>query len=1826
MRFIHAVREVNAEHGLGLQALALYTDPDRGAMFVREADESFALGPATFTDGADRKSTYLNYELMEQTLRKAGAEAVWAGWGFVAEHAEFVAMCDRMGVQFIGPSADVMRRLGDKITSKRLAEEAGVPVAPWSGGAVETLDDALATAEQLGYPLMLKATAGGGGRGIRRLDGPEGLSEAFESARSEALSAFGDGTLFLEKRVSGARHIEVQIIGDEHGTVWAVGVRDCSVQRRNQKIIEEAPSPVLTAEQDQYIKDAARRLGEAAGYVNAGTVEFLYSPDDQAFWFMEVNARLQVEHPITEATTGVDMVKLQLHVAGGGALEGDAPVTRGHAVEVRLNAEDPENSLAPSPGEVEIFRPAGGPGVRVDTGIEEDDEIAAEFDSMVAKIISYGRTRSEAIARLDRALRETALVIRGGASNKAFLRQLLTAPEVLDGSADVGWLDRTLSAQVPTGRHGQIALLQAAIESYLIDEEIQRNRFASAAARGRPDVAGHSSFSTELTLRGNTYECAVARTSPTTFRVGVDGAAVDLTIDKLGKTERRMQIGPDVYRLMTVIEDDSVLVDVNGEAHRVRRDLGGEVRSPSPAVVVSLAVEAGDFVTAGERLAVLEAMKMEMTVAAPYDGRVRTVLVSANTQVALGVPLLILEREEAESDVGSSDRMSFADLEARAGAGVLHNRCTHHLAQMESIILGYDVDLDQFERSVQSEGLLCEDALTDEAVWEREAQLLTMFVDIASLFRPERAGDQTVEDARRTNRDYFFDYLRDPGARGEGLPASFVQRLERALAHYGIASLAPKRRLRRALYRIYISYRRLRSRPSPIMTMLQGWREAEDLSAFAAEYRPLLNRIVDQTRRRFREVHDLASEVIFEAFDHPVLEERRMEVYAEADAHLEALAAGVPADERDQRMQALVMCPEPLKATLSGRFPGSDEAMRRVLLEVMARRYYRMRALGELVHHEAGDTHFLVGEYPHEGSNITLIISHVLHGELTEAVSDAAGLITELDPDNDVVVDFYGWREERVDDPALTAQEFADVLDDAGFDRPLRRVVLAVTSAGGGVGMSNVEQYTYRPSPAGFQEEPEIRGLHPMMAKRLEVWRLSNFDLERQDSGDDVYLFRGVARENPRDVRLFALAEVRDLAATRDDEGRLLGLPTLERVFAEACAAIRHFQAALHPQRRLVWNRILLYVWPIIDLQPDEMAMVVSRLAPATEGLGIEKVVVRSHVTSDGDQPASPEFEILNPADTGVTIRVREPRNEPLQPLDPYTQKVVRLRSRGITYPYELIKMITPAGGDTAGFPRGSFVEYELADGDALVPVDRPPGENPSNIIVGEITNYTTKYPEGMRRVLIAGDPTRGMGNLAEAECRRINAALAWAGREGLPVEWYAISAGALISMDSGTENMDWIALVLRRIIEFTQDGGELNVVVTGINVGAQPYWNAEATMLMHTKGILVMTPDSAMVLTGKQALDYSGGVSAEDNQGIGGYEQIMGPNGQGQYFAPDLAGACRILLSHYDHSYVIPGERFPRRAMSIDPAERDVRAHRHGGRFATVGDVFDDAANPGRKFPFEIRRVMEAVVDVDAEPLERWFGWVDAEVAVVWDAHLGGIPVSMIGFESKPLPRFGAVPADGPGSWTAGTLFPQSSRKIARAINAASGSRPLVVLANLSGFDGSPESLRKWQLEYGAEIGRAIVNFDGPIVFCVVSRYHGGAFVVFSNKLNDHLEVAAVEGARASVIGGAPAAAVVFAREVRRRTDEDDRVAKLASQMADADGAERLKLRGQLDRVRAQVHSEHLGAVADEFDTVHSVHRAKEVGSVHEIISAAGLRPYLIDAVERGMAKFESQ
>ncbi len=1818
MRLIHAAVEYNAERGTNLTTVALYTEPDRRAMFVREADDAYYLGPAHVigSDGA-RRVAYVDYDLLARALGECNAEAVWVGWGFVAEHAAFVELCSQLGITFIGPDAEVMRRLGDKITSKQIAEAANVPVAAWSREPVETVEEALVHANNLGYPVMIKASAGGGGRGIRKVREQSEMGGAFKAARTEAASAFGDGTVFLESLVEGARHIEVQIIGDDAGTVWPVGVRDCSVQRRNQKVIEEAPSPVLSPEQDGFIREAAARLGRAAGSRNAGTVEFLFDEGQDQFFFMEVNARLQVEHPITELTTGFDLVKGQIDVARGVLLAGEPPPPRGHAIEVRLNAEDPDAGFAPAPGEVEMLRLASGPGLRIDTGVEEGDLIAPEFDSMIGKIMAWGRTREEARGRLRRALSQMGVIIRDGASNKAFLEYLLGHPDFISGKFDIGWLDRLETARSDADDvRAAVALMAAGISTHRQETELELRTFKASAARGRPEVSDAVGHAIELRHRGERYSLNVARLSAEAWRITVDDKTVEVSVEDVGRSGLRMRCGDGTFRVLTASHGANHYVEVDGVAHRIATDEGGIVRAPAPAIVVSLPVQPGDVVAPGDRIAVIEAMKMETSLTAEYPGTVRELLVRENVQVSPGTPLLVIDPSSAD-DVVSDGRIDFTSLAAPTDGH--HNRCMHYLTELRSLLLGWDITAGELEGFLQPEGPLCIDPPDEDGLRRLEDEILGIFVDIVSLFR-RHPVDVEIDDSRRSSEEYLFGYLRDLESKGDGLPQGFVDRIQRTLSHYGITSLEPSPMLERVLLRIAKSYARMHDQTGPILRVLED-RLEHGSARGDLEFRSLLERLITQTRGRYPAVHDMAREVHYHAYDVPFLERTRRGTYAGVEEDLAYLATHPGGEERASRVSALVDCPQPLAPLITRRFAGAPPAVQAALLEIMTRRYYRIRDLGAFTSTTIDDHTYVAADYHHDGRRIHIASAHTSYETLAEAGAAIRSLVADVPDADDVIADFYVWQE-RPEPPDVVHATVNQALDESLGAEALRRIVVAISGPDTGFGLAGVLNMTFRPDGGGkYQEETLYRDLHPMMAKRLEIWRLAEFELHRLTSLQDIYLFHGVARDNPRDERLFGIAEVRDLTPIRNEEGRVIRVPEFERVYRETLGPMRRFQARRPAHRRLWWNRVMLYVWPVLDFDEEEIQGLIDRLAPETEGLGLELVAVRVRIRTRNGKVERRLLEISNPSGTEVQYRFRPPSDDVVHPLSRYDQQVVRLRRRGLIHPHELVKMLAPQHGAGAGFPPGTFVEHDL-EGGRLVPVDRPPGENPSNVVVGTVANITMRYPEGMTRVIILSDPTRGMGNLAEPECSRICAAIDLAEERGIPVEWFAVSAGALISMDSGTENMDWIGRVLRRIVEFTQGGGEINVIVGGINVGAQPYWNAEATMLMHNKGILVMIPTAAMVLTGKEALDYSGGVSAEDNQGIGGYERIMGPNGQAQYFAPDMAEACRILLQHYEYSYVVPGERFPRSAATDDPVDRDVTSSPHGGEFATVGDVFSEETNPGRKQPFDMRAVMAAVVDADLPTLERWYGMQGAETSIAWDAYLGGRPITLIGFESKPLPRLGGVPADGPRLWTSGTLFPNSSKKTARAINAASNNRPVVVLANLSGFDGSPESMRNWQLEFGAEIGRAIVNFQGPIVFCVVSRYHGGAFVVFSQTLHDNMEVAALEGSHASVIGGAPAAAVVFARDVQRRTDEDPRVVKLAAAVGEALGAEKARLTAELEVVKAEVHSEKLGEVAEQFDTIHSVQRALEVGSVQRIIPAAELRPYLIGAVERGVAR----
>ena len=1387
-------------------------------------------------------------------------------------------------------------------------------------------------------------------------------------------------------------------------------------------------------------------------------------------------------------------------------------------------------------------------------------------------------------------------------TDASLLQRLMNLPELLE---DAVLLDRLAAPPGQPGQdHADIALLVAAAEAYLSATLFSRRAFFAAAARGRPKSSHESLVTVDCRLRDQKYRLAVQRVSPKKYQFEVEGKALAMTIDTLSENESRVAIGRDSHRVVSMTLGKDHIIEVDNQIFRVSRGDVGTIRSPAPSLVVTVNVKPGDTVAKGDTLAVLEAMKMESSIPAPFSGTVIDVLIGPSIQVDAGAALIRLEVEsEGSIKEQLGERVDFSWLAAlKPAASTSQERCLELLDAIRWTVLGYDTkagvvrDLVGRLAAVQKET-----DLHDPRVVAAGIAVLVAFSDVNSLAR-NRPLNTIIDEEARNPKEHFHHYLRALDLEAEGLPESFRTKLERAFAHYGVHGLEPSLDLERAAFRTFNAQQVASVHEPLVAAVLTGL--LPDLGRFdpesARRLRSTLDDFVIATELRFPNLGNKARSVRYQNFEHPIVTAHKSAVLTAMRGHLAALRSGA---EDATHLDTLINCPEAvieLFADPDGLIVKDDP-----LLEVMFRRFYRVKVLQKTQQIEGG----LRSASYHTAGELRYVVAAITtQGQAADALSRALNHGRTLSIADPLSIDLYiRW------DASINAADIVDwtrsVVATAVVPENIRRVTFS-----GATPCSKIFHHTYRPTNGVLIEDLTIRHCHPMIAARLKYHRFRNFTAERLDAEPGIYSYKLVGIDNPRDTRLTAVAEVRDLTPTSDPSGRVIGLPTTERLLSACANTIRIAQTEHDPSRRMAMNRIILCLWPTFSLPFEGLDLVAERFASLMAPLGLEGVEVIGTLSENGTT-RDVIFRFGFDGGTSAAFEITDASDEPIPVLDRYRQNVIISQQRGSIYPYELIDRLIKNGG--------SFNEYTVTREGVFEPVDRPKGNNDNGFVVGLLTTPSERYPEGITRVVLLGDPTKELASLAEPECRMVIGALELAKKHQTSLEWYAVSAGARISMTSGTENMDWISIVLRRLIEFTQGGGEINIVITGITVGGQPYWNAEATMLMHTKGILIMTPDSSMVLTGKQSLDFSGGVSAEDNFGLGGYDRIMGPNGQAQYWAPTLDAACEIMRQHNEHTYRAPGERYPRRANTADDLERDVRTAPHDGpEFNTVGEVLSDVTNPGRKKPFDIRSIMRAVADLDHKPLERWKDMRDAETAVVFEARLGGYPVMMLGIASRAIPRKGLLPADGPDVWTSGTLFPMSSKKLARAINSASGNRPLVVLANLSGFDGSPESLIECQLEYGAEIGRAITNFDGPIVFCVVSRYHGGAFVVFSKVLNDNMETLAIDGAFASVLGGAPAAAVVFTREVDQRTDADERIVILRQRISAATGAERVALQAELAELRPVVRAEKLGQKALEYDAVHTIQRAREMGSVDAIIPGARLRPELIAALERLIAK----
>jgi 3-methylcrotonyl-CoA carboxylase alpha subunit len=656
-----ACRVIRTCRRLGIESVAVYSEADVSAMHVREADVAVEIG------GARPADSYLNIERLMAAARQTGAEAIHPGYGFLAENAGFARACEKAGIAFIGPKPSTIDRMGSKAEAKALMDKAGVPIVPGYHGEDQKDKTLHAEADRIGFPLMIKPAAGGGGKGMRIVHDADGFGSALEGARRESDNAFGDTRMILERYVEGPRHIEFQVFGDNQGEVIHLYERECSVQRRYQKIIEETPSPFLDEDTRLGMGDAAVKAAHAVDYVGAGTVEFIVGADRE-FFFMEMNTRLQVEHPVTEMTTGIDLVEWQIRVAAGKPLpvRQDAVRPHGHAIEARLYAEDPYQNFMPSSGPLRRLRlPSTSDHVRIDSGVAEGDSVTIHYDPMIAKLIVHDATRQTAVARLQQALE--ACYVDGLATNIGFLVRLAHHPRFLEATIDTGYLDRHLDEVLPADPELPADALAAAAAHWLLEREARVREAArdtgdpwspwATADAWHPGVAaarpltfrhGQAEHGITATGSGGDYELTLGdrrlRLSDTRIvadgiRFVHDGETRHLGMARLGRGYQVNCRGARWH--LSYVDPFDRLAAAEADEHRIT--------SPMPGRVVAVKTKEGDSVAEGQELVVLEAMKMEITLRAPHDGTVAKVLHEEGDFVEADVALVELDREASDS-------------------------------------------------------------------------------------------------------------------------------------------------------------------------------------------------------------------------------------------------------------------------------------------------------------------------------------------------------------------------------------------------------------------------------------------------------------------------------------------------------------------------------------------------------------------------------------------------------------------------------------------------------------------------------------------------------------------------------------------------------------------------------------------------------------------------------------------------------------------------------------------------------------------------------------------------------------------------------------------------------------------------------------------------------------------------------------------------------------------------------------------------------------------------------------------------------------------------
>ena len=1478
----------------------------------------------------------------------------------------------------------------------------------------------------------------------------------------------------------------------------------------------------------------------------------------------------------------------------------------GAVIEVRLNAEDPYSGFTPAPGEVLLFAPPAGPGVRVDSGIEQSSSILSDFDSMAAKIIAYGKDRNEALARIKRAVEELRIKIKNGTTNRSFILDLLNNPQIVKGGIHTGFVREYLESRSAENSkpEEEASLFASAVEIYLRHRRDEMENFKNQiSSSGSPrTLSAAAGDKIDLTYNGCSYSFFVKYTGDSYYHIRYLDKEYVCRYRVRGE-ESVIESENTVFNLILTDRGDIVQCDINGLSIPVSYQSGGVVKSRSPAVVLSVNTEKDAYVEKGDPLIVLEAMKMEMIISAPASGTVSSIFISEGEQISAGQPLLLIDESSMDEEAVSGTPVDFSSF-------LQGNEKNHMLKKRDltAFFLGYDNEKDAVSVWKDFYESSMREKYPEKILSETILYILDLYIRVEKLFSAEELVTELFSRSV-TYQEMLSHYFRIRSDKSNGLPEGFTSDVDSALNCIGFNSSSSDSDPDFYFFNIFRSHKNRSKKDEILKLVFSAVEKIEFSDPDKLKMLSLLNDLI--TLFPSSSVSYYAVSARYNFFDRNKLEAVKAESIKKLESVIHHASESLTIPEKEKEFlidSGSYIIPEIIELSLS-----EDRQKRKLGYMIAGLRFNRDRAVIKSSFSVADNAEYFSAEINGKSSTYKSFLS-VIDEKYLYVFDAEAAVNCKSEKEGSSV------KNELI---LLVKCSDESCSSDALFESILSRTRPADIKFSIGVYADNetIHYRTYSLLNNQWAEINLMRDFSPLQFRELKVGRFSDFSLNILYRRESVFVAEICSKINSDDVRLVSFVDVSEMLPSETEDDNRIRLLMFEALFNEAAGVMR----SLHGKSRNMWNRIIVHNRTLLGIRFKTLQEYGSRMMKQSGDIGLERftVLTRRKRWSE-DFVRNVEFDFVPAAGNQIIIRRGAPQDRKIESLDSYTSKVINSKRKHTVYPYEIIKFLTGDASSVSGIISGSFEEYDIeyesgSDFQKAVSVKgREPGLNSSNIVFGIIENILSKTGASVRRVIILSDAAKDMGSLAEEEARRVSAALDLAEDENIPVEWIPVSSGARIDMKSGTENLDWTAVVLRRIINFTQNGGEINIIVSAANVGAQSYWNAESTMLMHTKGLLIMTDDASMLLTGKKALDFSGSVSGETNTDIGGAEKIMGPNGQAQIRVSDLSEAFKVLFRHYSYTYISLEHDSQIPFETADKIERDISFYPYsdsaGQGFKKIGDIFDFEKNPERKKPFDMRQVMNAVIDSDAGYIERWKDMHNAETSIVWETQIGGIPAGMIGIESRTLSRIGEIPFDGPENWNGGTLYPLSSKKTARALNAFSGVMPVVILANLSGFDGSPESLKKLQLEYGAEIGRAVVNFKGPIVFIVTARYHGGAYVVFSKKLNPGLTAAAIEGSFASVIGGAPAAAVVFPRKVRKETYNDIRIIEASEQLK-----KKIISVAEFDDCFKKVYNERQRELGKEFDRIHSVERAKKVGSIDDIVSPEKLRPYIIGRLLKG-------